>query len=102
MLSPITYQLQLPLSWKIHDVFHVDLLTPYHETNMHGPNYIKPPPDLINGEEEHKVEVILGSRHYGRGCKLQCLVKWKGYSEAENQWVDAKDVHADQLLEQFQ
>jgi hypothetical protein len=29
VLSPITYQLTLPHQWKIHDVFHVDLLTPY-------------------------------------------------------------------------
>ena len=62
VLSPITYQLQLPLSWKIHDIFHINLLTPYKETNMHGPNFIEPPPDLINGEEEYKVEAILDSR----------------------------------------
>ena len=31
-LSTITYQLTLPEQWKIHDVFHVDLLTPYRET----------------------------------------------------------------------
>ena len=38
-LSTITYQLTLPEQWKIHDVFHVDLLTPYRETEFHGPNY---------------------------------------------------------------
>jgi hypothetical protein len=27
VLSPITYQLTLPHRWKIHDVFHVDLVT---------------------------------------------------------------------------
>ena len=101
VLSPITYQLQLPLSWKIHDVFHVDLLTPYKETKMHGPNFVEPPPDLIDREEEYEVEAILDSRKWGRGRKQQYLVKWKGYSDAENQWVDAKDIHADQLLKQF-
>ena len=34
VLSPITYQLELPPQWKIHDIFHVDLLTPYHETKL--------------------------------------------------------------------
>ena len=29
VLSTITYQLTLPEQWKIHDMFHVDLLTPY-------------------------------------------------------------------------
>ena len=38
-LSTIDYQLTLPEQWKIHDVFHVDLLTPYRETGFHGPNY---------------------------------------------------------------
>ena len=39
VLSTITYQLTLPEQWKIHNVFHVDLLTPYRETEFHGPNY---------------------------------------------------------------
>jgi hypothetical protein len=56
VLSPITYELRLPVQWKLHPVFHVDLLTPYHETEFHGANYDKPPPDLINGEEEYEVE----------------------------------------------
>ena len=37
VLSTITYQLTLPEQWKIHDVFHVDLLTPYRETGFHVP-----------------------------------------------------------------
>ena len=32
VLPPITYQLKLLAQWKIHDVFHADLLTPYRET----------------------------------------------------------------------
>ena len=39
VLSTIDYQLTLPEQWKIHDVFHVDLLTPYRETEFHSPNY---------------------------------------------------------------
>ena len=39
VLSPIDYQLTPPEQWKIHDVFHVDLLTPYGETEFHSPNY---------------------------------------------------------------
>jgi hypothetical protein len=62
VLSPITYQLTLPGTWKIHDVFHVDLLTPYIETEFHSPNYTRPPPDLVQGTEEYKVEAIIDSR----------------------------------------
>ena len=100
-LSPITYQLELPPQWKIHDVFHADLLTPYRETELHGPNFTKPPPDLINGEEEYEIEEVLQSCKYGRGRKIQYLVKWKGYPDSENQWVDWDDLHADEALVDF-
>jgi hypothetical protein len=102
VLSPITYELQLPAQWKLHPVFHVDLLTPYRETEFHGANYDKPPPDLIDGEEEYEVERIVASRHFGRGHKLQYLVKWKGYPDAENQWVAKEDVFAEDAIREFQ
>jgi hypothetical protein len=101
VLSPITYQLTLPPTWKIHDVFHVDLLTPYIETDFHGPNYTRPPPDLINEEEEYEVEQVLSSRRHGRGCKVQYLVKWKGYPDSDNEWVNWDDMHAQEALEDF-
>ena len=101
VLSPITYQLELPPQWKIHDVFHADLLTPYRETELHGPNFTKPPPDLIDGEEEYEIEEILQSRRHGRGRKVQYLIKWKGYPDSENQWVDWDDLHADEALADF-
>ena len=101
VLLPITYQLELPLQWKIHNIFHADLLTPYHETKLHGPNFTKPPPDLIDGEEEYEVEEILQSRRSGRQCKVQYLIKWKGYPDSENQWVDWNDIHADEALADF-
>jgi hypothetical protein len=56
VLSPLNYQLELPAQWRIHNVFHVDLLTPYRETDFHGRNYERPPPDLINGEEEYEIK----------------------------------------------
>jgi hypothetical protein len=82
-------------------VFHVDLLTPYIETDFHGPNYTRPPPDLIDGEEEYEVESILKSRRHGRGRKVQYLVKWKGYTDSDNEWVNWDDMHADEALEEF-
>jgi hypothetical protein len=101
VLSPITYKLCLPVQWKLHPVFHVDLLTPYRETEFHGVNYDKPPPDLINGEEEYKVERIVASRCFGQGHKLQYLIKWKGYPDAENQWVAKEDVFAEDAIREF-
>ena len=55
----VVYQLELPPQWKIHNVFHTSLLTPYVETNLHGPDYLQPPPDIVEGEPEFEVERIL-------------------------------------------
>ena len=82
-------------------MFHIDLLTPYQETNFHGLNFTQPPPDLIDGEEEYKVEQVLDARRYGRGRKVQYLIKWKGYPDSDNQWVNWNDLHAEEALEDF-
>ena len=63
VLSPVVYQLRLPKTWKIHLVFHMSLLSPYHENEIHSQNFPVPPPDPIDGEEEYKVEKII--RHRG-------------------------------------
>ena len=56
VLSPLTYCLCLPSTWKIHDIFHASLLSSYRKTETHGPNFSKPPPDLIGTEEEYEVK----------------------------------------------
>jgi hypothetical protein len=60
-------------------MFHANLLMPYKETELHGPNFTRPPPDLIDGEPEYEVEKILDTQPRGRGHKMHFLVKWKGY-----------------------
>jgi len=62
VLGPITYYLKLPNQWRIHDIFHASLLSLYHETETHGPNFTKPPPDLVEGEEECEIEVIMSHK----------------------------------------
>ena len=62
VLSPLSYKLKLPTLWKIHPIFHTSLLTPYHENEIRGLNFLAPPPDLINSEEEYEIEWIL--RHH--------------------------------------
>jgi hypothetical protein len=101
VMSAINYRLELPTQWNIHPVFHIDLLTPYRETIMHSPNFTRPTPELIDGEEEYSVEKILDSRHFGRRRHLQYLVKWEGYPDMDNMWVDKDDVFADNKVREF-
>jgi len=68
----VAYQLKLPDTWKIHNVFHVSLLMPYKEMDKHGPNFLEPPSDLIDGEEEWEIVKILRHRTYRK--KKQYLI----------------------------
>src|SRR6266478_476394 len=101
-ISSVAYRLELPPNWRIHNVFHASLLTPYHETTAHGPNFTRPPPDLIDGEEEYEVERIVTRRQFRRSKQLQYLIKWKGYPESDNTWEPADQVHAPELIKHYQ
>ncbi|KAJ8454593.1 hypothetical protein ONZ51_g12939 [Trametes cubensis] len=101
VLGPVTYRLELPKHWKVHPVFHACFLTPYKENDTHGPNYTRPPPDLINGEEEYEVEAIVGHKTTRGGIRYQ--IKWKGYSSAENTWEPESALipNAKEILQQY-
>ena len=82
VLSPLTYYLKLPCTWKIHDVFHASLLSPYRSTEAYGPSFFEPPPNIIDNKEEYEVEAILS--HKGPKSHQKYLTSWKGYSIVEN------------------
>jgi len=101
VISSVAYQLELPPSWKIHPVFHASLLSPYSETTSHGPNFSRPPPELIDGEAEYEVELIRSHRHHGRSRMLQYLIKWKGYPKSDNTWENANQIHAPESIKLY-
>jgi len=101
VVSPVVYQLHLPPQWTIHPTFHASLLMPYEETEQYGENFSRPPPDLINDQEQYKVEAIRDHRRHGRGQKLQYLIKWKGYPESDNTWEPVDHVQAPQALKKY-
>ena len=84
---------------KIHNTFHVDLLIPFSETDAYGTAYPQPPPEMIDGQEEYEVETIIADRKHRN--QKQYLVKWQGYPVSENTWVNAKDLHAPDLLREY-
>ena len=84
VLGPVTYKLQLPKTWRIHNVLHATLPCPYKENSVHVWNFAEPPPELVEGEEVYEVETILNHRKQGQGC--QYFVKWQGYPISDASW----------------
>ena len=85
VLGPLTYWLNLPETWKIHNVFHAYLLRRYRENEIYGANYEWPPAELDHeGQEVYNVEAIL--RHRKRGRRYQYYVKWEGYPITKASW----------------
>ena len=101
VVSPNAYQLDLPLSMKIHPVFNTVKLSPFHQDTIPGrPASHWPAPVIIDNEPEWEVEYIKDSRIY-RG-KLQYLIKWKGYPHEESTWEPEKNMqNSRQLIQEF-
>jgi hypothetical protein len=100
VLSKLSYTLDLPKSWKIHPTFHATELVPYCENDIYGKNFLEPPPDVIDNEEEYEIESILTDK-VSRGRRFY-LVAWKGYSSAHNSWEpEGSFQHAQEVLKQY-
>ena len=93
VLSDVDYRLKLPPALRIHDVFHIDCLSPYKGNEVNG---LKPPPPepvTVNGD-------IRDSKLFG--CTLKYLMRWKGYEEGEDTWEPERNLkHAPAKLTEF-
>jgi len=98
--SPTNCKLALPLQMRIHPVFHNSLLKPYVKTSAHGPNFMRPPPEIVGGEEGHyKIKKILQSQPMRNKRSTEYLVHWKGYTDTDRTWVPAKELtHMKELV----
>src|SRR5258708_4458342 len=63
--SDVNYKLALPPALQIHDIFHVDCLSPYKGNKVNG---LTPPPSepvTVEGKEEYKIDHIRDSKLVG-------------------------------------
>ena len=97
VISKTNYRLSLPITMKIHPVFHISLLEPAHP-NADNQDRVEVIPE---NEEEYEVEQILDTRKSTNG-KIEYLIHWKGYGHNEDTWEPLKHLtHCQQLIQQF-
>jgi hypothetical protein len=82
-VGDIAYKLELPAGAKLHNVFHVGLLKPYHGTTPTGPGVL--PPTRHGRAIPQPVEVIKG--RLARDVH-ELLVRWTGQAAADATWVE--------------
>jgi len=101
--SPTNCKLQLPETMRVYPVFHNSLLKPYHKTQAHGPNFERPPPEIVGGEEGHyKINKVLAACPTRNRKSTQYFIHWKGYTDADNSWIPAGELtHAKELVTEF-
>ena len=100
VISCMAFRLCIPPRWKIHSVFHTSLLMTYKEMPEHCPNFLRPPLDLVDGKEEYEVEAVLG--HRGKPGGHTFLIRWKGYSTAEDTWEPERNLgNAQSMISEY-
>ena len=58
------------------------------------------PLDIINKEEEYKVEEVWNYRK--QECDIQFLLYWKGYGNEHDQWIaESRLPHAKDAIEDY-
>ena len=92
-IGEVAYELQLPDTWRVHNVFHRALLKPWHAGGQH------PPPVTLTpaGYFEFEVDRILhhsAAKRNARDTKgyYRYLVSWKGLAAEHNVWMDEWNI----------
>ena len=103
VISPLAYQLELPVASKIHPVFHVSHLRPFRDPASIDPTRARrsPPPVVTDGDDHYEVERILRHRDHPCSGARSYLVRWYGYGVEDDSWVAARDLHAPALLRAY-
>lgn len=100
VVSPVAYKLKLPKSLRIHPVFHVSLLQPWHKDTVftsHVDTAASHPPPVVPEDDQYLVEALLDKRN-SRG-KVEYLVRWKGYGPEDDMWRPASDIEQSLIAE---
>ena len=104
------YKLELPIKWKIYDLFHVSLLKQDIKRKKQVDNQALPKPEKefeAKNNKEYKIKAIINSAVYGKEVNNQIpdlyyLVSWKSYLNEENTWEPSMVIkHLRKLINIF-
>ncbi|KAJ9169199.1 hypothetical protein P3X46_020658 [Hevea brasiliensis] len=96
-VGQVSYKVEPPAWMKIHPVFHVSRLKPYHadpidvSRNKSSRPAITTAPPVNQGVEEILAERVV--RTTKRPPHKEYLIKWKGLSTEETSWEKATELH---------
>lgn len=89
-INSVAFRLQLPDTMRVHDVFHVSLLEPFHRNTIVGCDQPEPLPPTIDEPDELSIEQLVDSRDTN-GFR-EYLVAWRNYGADDWSWHRATDL----------
>lgn len=102
-VGQVSYQVEIPPHYRLHNVFHVSLLKPAFDNNA---GQAPPPPMVMEGENEFEIETVLQHRpaKKSQGDKnISYRVKWLGYGAEHNSWEPERNLRlrAPEILQEY-
>ena len=88
-----TVTIDLPNNPQMFPTFHTLQVLPFVENDpslFPSHELSKPPPIIIDSEQEFFIERILDKRKCGRG--VQYLVRWHGYGPEDDHWLPGHEL----------
>lgn len=106
-LSPITYQIKLPVSYGIHPIINIAHLEKYQQSPAEFGDRPTKRLNRADFEELPEVEIerILGERLRKKGARRirEFKVRWKGFSPEDDEWMTKRGLqNAPKVMERWE
>jgi hypothetical protein len=89
-LSEMTFHVNIPAQWHIHNVFHSHLLSKTKTDTIPGQVPNAPTPVMVHGKEQRVIECFIHSQWFWNHFQLK--IWWEGYGEEHNEWCDYEAI----------